>query len=115
MIEHEGRCIGTARLHRLDEHGRRARYAVGILDPALLGKGLGTEVTGLVLAYAFETLGLHRVDLRVLAYNERAIRSYEKSGFQREGTERDSALIDGEWEDDVMMAVLEWEWRAMRR
>ena len=62
--------------------------------------------TRLVLQYGFEVVGLHRIDLRVLAYNERAIACYRRCGFVEEGRERDAALIDGEWHDDVIMAVL---------
>lgn len=59
-------------------------------------------------------LHLHRTDLRVLAFNTAAIRSYEKCGFLREGMEREGAFIGGKWESDVMMSVLEHEWRATR-
>jgi RimJ/RimL family protein N-acetyltransferase len=112
-IEHEGRCIGSARLHSLSQEDRRARYAVGIFDSRCWSRGLGTEVTRLVLRCAFETLGLHRVDLRVLADNERAIRCYLRCGFVREGLERDSALVGGVWRSDVFMSVLEDEYRRL--
>lgn len=62
-----------------------------------------------------EQLGLHRVDLRVLAYNHRAIACYEKCGFVREGVEREGALVAGEWHGDVMMSILEAEYRAASR
>ena len=114
-IEVEGRCIGTAGLHAIDETHRRARYAVAIFDPAAWGQGFGTEATRLVLAYAFDTLGLHRVDLRVLSYNRRAIACYEKCGFRPEGIERECALVAGEWHDDIMMSVLEHEYRERSR
>ncbi len=113
VIEYEGRCIGTARLHALDTFHRRARYAVGIFDPALWGQGLGTETTRLVLRYAFEELRLHRVDARVLDHNQRAIACYAKCGFVREGVEREGAWIAGEWQSDVMMSLLEQEHRAL--
>ena len=111
----EARCIGLARLHSLDETHRRARYAIGIFDPAAWGQGCGTEATRLVLRYAFETLGLHRVDLRVIAYNERAIACYTKCGFRREGVEREGAWIGGQWHSDVMMSILEHEYRDRRQ
>ncbi len=114
IIEHEGRAVGVARLHAIDPRDQRARFAVGIHDPELLGQGLGTAVTQLVLAHAFETLALHRVDLRVLTYNERAIRCYVKCGFRHEGVERESALVDGERFDDAMMAILRPDWLASR-
>lgn len=87
VIEFAGRCIGEARL-TVDAKNRRARYAIGIFDTTKLGMGLGTEATRMVLRYAFEVLKLHRVDLRVLEYNRRAIRCYEKCGFVKEGVER---------------------------
>ncbi len=112
VIDVGSRCVGTARLHHLDEQNRRARYAIGIFDPAALGRSLGTEATRLVLRYAFETLRLHRVDLRVLAFNRRAIACYEKCGFVREGVERDTVFLDGKWASDLIMSILEEEYRA---
>ncbi|MCI2424239.1 GNAT family N-acetyltransferase [Saccharopolyspora sp. K220] len=76
----------------------------------MLGRGLGSEATQLVLEYAFTELGLHRVDLRVLAFNERAIACYTTCGFVIEGRERETALIDGRWHDDVMMSILDHEY-----
>ena len=112
VIEWEGRCIGTVRLHSVDAHDQRASLAIGLFDRTTWGQGLGTEAIRLVLGYAFQSLRLHRVSLRVLAYNTRAIRAYEKCGFVREGVERESALVAGEWHDDVMMAVLDRAYRA---
>lgn len=110
VIDLDGRCIGVARLNRVDEHNRRARYTIGIFDPEAWGKGYGTNATRLVLGYAFEVLKLHRVELRVLDFNERAIRCYEKSGFVREGIEREGSLIAGEWRNDVLMGILEQDY-----
>jgi [ribosomal protein S5]-alanine N-acetyltransferase len=114
MIEHDGKCIGAARL-TVDEGNRCARYAIGIFDISKLGIGLGTEVTQLVLNYAFNKLGLHRVDLRTLQYNTRAIACFEKCGFVREGVEREGALIEDQWETDVRMSILEQEHRSKTR
>lgn len=113
MIEAEGRCIGTVRLHGLDEANRSARFAIGIFDPTMWGKGLGTEATRLVLEHAFDALALHRVDLRVLAFNERAIACYAKCGFVQEGMEREGVLIGDEWHSDVLMSLLEHEYRQI--
>lgn len=112
IIEWQGCAVGTARLHSLDRQNRRARYAIGIFNPTCWGKGIGTEATELVLGYAFDTINLHRVDLRVLAYNQRAIRAYHKAGFVQEGIEREGAWIAGQWESDVYMSILEQEYRA---
>jgi ribosomal-protein-alanine N-acetyltransferase len=114
-IEVNGRFIGTARLHALNEADRRARYAIGLLERDLLGIGLGTEITRTVLQYGITRLGLHRIGLRVLAYNTRAIRCYRRCGFIEEGRERESAFVDGQWHDDVIMGVLEQEVAPVER
>lgn len=106
-VELEGQFIGTARLHGLDEIDRRARYAIGILDADRLGIGLGTEITRTVIRYGFRDLGLHRIDLRVLAYNARAIGCYLRCGFVEEGREREAVNVGGQWHDDVIMGILE--------
>jgi RimJ/RimL family protein N-acetyltransferase len=109
MIEHD-RVIGSIRLDNVQAHDRRASMAIGILDPAQLGHGLGTEATRLVLGYAFGPLALHRISVRVLAFNARAIRSYEKCGFTVEGREREAACVDGTWHDDLIMGILAREY-----
>jgi len=109
-VEAGGRYIGFATIDITNEESKRGRYRIGIENPEYWGRGCGTEVTRLMLGYAFEVLGLHRVDLRVAAYNERAIRCYEKSGFHLEGIERDSFFVDGQWHDDLLMAALREEW-----
>lgn len=110
-IEHEGRCIGACRLHHLSEPDRSATFAIGLFDVSRLSRGIGTEAGELVLAYAFDVLGLHRVDLKVLDYNGRAIRCYEKCGFRKDGLLRENAFIEGKFASDWVMSILEHEWR----
>ena len=109
--EHEGRLLGEVRLDSLDQRDAHARLAIGLYDPGKLGKGLGREAVRLLLAHAFGPLGLHRVSLRVVAYNTRAIRCYSACGFVVEGREREAALVGGERHDDIMMGVLAREFR----
>ena len=107
-----GRYVGHIRLTFLSPNDRNARMAMGIYDRRFWSHGYGTEALRLLLRHAFDDLGLHRVDLVVIDYNARAIRAYEKCGFVREGLLRQNALVDGEWHDDVVMSILEHEYRA---
>ena len=111
IIDVAGRHVGSCSLFNLVKVDRRAAYAIGIDEPSLLGQGLGTEATRLVLAHAFGPANLHRVDLRVLAYNTRAIACYRACGFVEEGRERQAALVDGTWHDFVVMGILESDCR----
>ncbi|MBI2942195.1 MAG: GNAT family N-acetyltransferase [Chloroflexi bacterium] len=108
----DGRSIGGIRLHGINWPDRRARLAIGLFDRRFWSCGYGTEAVRLLLRHGFDAVGLHRIDLRVLAYNTRAIRCYEKCAFAREGIERESALVGGVWHDDVVMSILEQEYRA---
>ncbi|WP_224545310.1 GNAT family N-acetyltransferase [Mesorhizobium sp. CA16] len=103
-----GCFVGHVRLHSIDWHDKRAALAIGIDDQAYLGKGYGAEAIRLVLGYAFG-LGLHRVFLRVLSSNSRAIACYRKCGFVEEGREREAALVSGAWQDDIIMGLLDRE------
>jgi len=51
---------------------------------------------------------------KILEYNARAIRAYQKCGFVVEGREREAAFVDGIWHDDVMMAMLVREYVGIR-
>ena len=109
VVEAERRFLGTTRLHSL--HAASARYAVGFFDPSQLGRGYGTEVTGLVLDHAFRELHLEQLTLAVLAFNERAIRCYRRCGFREIGRVQEAAVIDGEPFDDLLMAVTADQYR----
>jgi RimJ/RimL family protein N-acetyltransferase len=110
IIESSG-LLGSVRLDRVNFTDRRASFAIGLLRSDCMGRGIGTEAARTVLKYAFSELKLHRVSLRVLAINERAIRSYQKCGFHIEGREREAAFLDGKWHDDLIMGLLEYELR----
>lgn len=106
-IEFDNACIGVAFLHALNKNDRRAKYAIGIFPQEHWGRGFGEEATNLILSHSFSQLFLHRISVRVLSYNTRAIGCYKKCGFVIEGTQRESALVDGQWYDDVLMGILE--------
>ncbi len=114
VIEADGGLAGEARLDNLNPQDRRARLAIGLFNERHLGRGIGRQAVNLVLDHAFGALALHRVDLRVLARNTRAIRCYQACGFVREGIERDSARVGDAWEDDWIMSILDHEYHALR-
>lgn len=106
-----GAYLGELALNELDRPTESASYRIA-LDPAVAGRGLGTEATRLLLAHAFDTIGLHRVHLEVFSYNPRARAAYLKAGFLPEGRLRDAHVWDGTRHDILLMAALAPEWRA---
>jgi RimJ/RimL family protein N-acetyltransferase len=77
------------------------------------GRGYGTDAMLIMLRFAFAELNLRRMALGVFANNPRAIRSYEKAGFQREGVVRGDCRRDGQRWDTVYMGILREEWEAI--
>jgi RimJ/RimL family protein N-acetyltransferase len=113
-VEYEGRCIGNAGL-RVDPDQHCATYTVGLCAASLRGLGLGREITRLVLSWAFGALGMHRVELQVLASNSRAIGCYLACGFRQEGIRREAERYPDGWKDFIMMAVLASEYGSAAR
>ena len=104
------RLIGFTTFSSLDGDNGSVMFHITIGEHDAWGRGLGTEVTELMLEHAFERLGLHRVGLSVFSYNERAIRAYEKAGFRIEGRQREAILRDDRYWDEIQMGVLAGEW-----
>ncbi len=78
--------------------------------PGEQGRGLGQDGLRAVLAFAFAELNLRRVQLTVFADNARAIALYEKTGFKREGAQREFLLRDGQTQDMLLYGMLRREW-----
>ena len=95
VVDAGGGFIGSASLHSFGDDGTTAAYAVGLLAPDVLGDGLGDEVTRLVLAHAFDDLGLRELTVRVLEFNSRAIGCYARCGFSPLRREPDAVTLDG--------------------
>ena len=114
-IADTGRLIGSCAFSQLDGDNGSAMFHITIGEKDAWGHGYGTEATGLMLAHAFGTLGLHRVALSVFEFNERAIRAYRRNGFQVEGRAREAIWRDGHWWDEIQMSVLSGEWRQLQR
>jgi RimJ/RimL family protein N-acetyltransferase len=108
-IEHDGECIGSARLV-IDPDQHCATYAVGVFVADLRGRGLGREVTRLVLAWGFDVVGVHRIQLEVLASNRRAINCYLACAFRQEGVRREAQLYPDGWQDFILMGLLQSEY-----
>ncbi|MFD0274021.1 GNAT family N-acetyltransferase [Kitasatospora sp. NPDC127111] len=109
-----GVCVGEVVLSGLDVHNRSCSFRISLFERRFFGQGLGTEASRLILGHAFDTVGLHRIELEVFAFNPRARHVYEKIGFVHEGTRRDALCWNGEWIDGHTMAILAEEWGAHR-
>jgi len=102
--------IGFVGLHEFSWAHGDAWVAIGIGERQYWGKGYGTEAMRLALQFAFMELNLWRVSLGVYNNNTRAIRSYQKAGFQIEGLQRSAGRRAGQVWDICFMGILRREW-----
>jgi aminoglycoside 6'-N-acetyltransferase len=111
-IEVDGAVAGMVQYSEETEPKYRHAGIDVFLDPALRGRGIGTEAVRRVVRILFEERGHHRLTIDPAAANAAAIRAYEKVGFRRVGVlrryERDAD--GGGWHDGLLMELLADEW-----
>jgi RimJ/RimL family protein N-acetyltransferase len=104
------RFLGECSLSGITWPTGSAELAVALIDPVDRGHGLGREAVKLLVAYAFDGLGLHRVTMRYLAANEAAVRAIGHeagtAGGRVVGVEREAAWAYGRHHDCVLLEVL---------
>jgi RimJ/RimL family protein N-acetyltransferase len=115
VLKRGNRVIGEAGLLRMFKPWRCTDMSVVIGEKDAWGKGYGTEAGRLLLDYAFERLGFHRVSVGVVGFNRRALRFWRGLGFRKEGVQRDGYYCDDKYSDFVMMSILENEYKNEKK
>ncbi|MEY2640878.1 MAG: hypothetical protein RL150_271 [Candidatus Parcubacteria bacterium] len=111
-IEHieDDTLIGVIGLHHIQYRHGTASTGATIGSKDHLGKGYGSEAKMLLLKYAFDTLNLRKIGARVYAFNGRSLRYQEKCGYRVEGVLKEQHFINGEYHDEVLLAVRREDW-----
>lgn len=95
--------LGNVKLEPIDLVSKTATMGILIGEKTWWGKGIATEVTNVIVSYAFYTLQLDEVNLGVIANNLAARRVYEKCGFEVVRIDKDGIDHDGKKFDQVWM------------
>lgn len=114
IVAPDGRIIGESVISDIEPELRCANFRICLFHPAERGKGIGSWAIQTTRDFAFEHLKLHRLYLDVFSFNPRAERAYRAAGFRREGVLRDAVRDGDSYGDDILMAILEDEWRALK-
>ncbi|MFP7722724.1 spermidine N1-acetyltransferase [Lysobacter sp. A3-1-A15] len=101
-----GERVGLVELVEIDHLHRRAEFLV-MISPGHQGRGFATAATRRAINYAFRVLNLYKLYLLVDVDNARAIRIYERAGFQREGLLVDEYFSDGRYRSVIRMALFQ--------
>ncbi len=96
----------------INQKNRNAEMGIVIFNKDYRSQGYGTESIQLLLKYAFEILGLHKVYLNLVSYNERAGKAYQKAGFKEIGRRKEHWYFYGKYHDVIEMEIMRSEWEA---
>jgi RimJ/RimL family protein N-acetyltransferase len=107
------RLIGDFMLRWHDDEHRQGEIG-GSLNPENHGLGYATEIYGALLELAFNEYDLHRVVGRCDGRNAASVRSLEKAGLHQEAHFVENEFVKGEWTDEIVLAILQSEWRTIR-
>ena len=107
VIEHDGRVVGAIQWEAETEPDYRHASIDIYLDPAVQGRGLGSDAVRTLAHHLIADHGHHRLVIDPAADNSAAIRSYAKVGFRPVGVMRRYELgLDGSWHDGLLMDLL---------
>ncbi|MBQ3027760.1 MAG: GNAT family N-acetyltransferase [Lachnospiraceae bacterium] len=98
--------IGCTYLRDYDRENSKIEYGVFLGLEDVKGKGIGTEILGLTLQFAFDKLNIHKVFARAFADNPASIGSFLKGGFEKEAYLRDEVYVNGEYRDIVLLGKI---------
>jgi RimJ/RimL family protein N-acetyltransferase len=106
ILNKSGDFIGTIGFDQHNIPARSVRLFLGIGDIAHWDKGCGTDALSTFSQYLFDQWNMHRLSLETWEGNLRALRCYEKAGFQREGVLKDAYYIKGRYCDGITLAKI---------
>ena len=112
----ENRYAGCTRYANISSRDKRLEIGWTWIDPLMQGSGLNKHNKFLMLQFAFETLGLNRVELKTAGTNLKSQRAMEKIGAIREGVLRKHSINDmGVTRDTVYYSFINDEWPAVQK
>lgn len=106
----DGHLAGEINLSAIQRGPFQNAYVGYWVDESLAGQGIVPEAAVVLFGFAFEDLGLHRLQISIIPRNRASRRVAEKLGLRDEGTAQRYLEIDGRWEDHVRYAITAEEW-----
>lgn len=112
ILAEDGSHIGFIALHQIQWRARSGIGGLVIGERGAWGRGYASDAVRVRTRFAFEQLGLHRIEGHTI--NPAMRRVYEKCGYRHEGVARQKMWRDGRWNDADLFAILESDFFASR-
>jgi RimJ/RimL family protein N-acetyltransferase len=98
--------IGTANIVDIDWKNKNAFHGMLLGDKDIRGKGYGVDTVMAIMKFAFEELGLNRLDGSMISYNEGSLKMYiEKCGWKKEGVQRNWYFRKNQFWDKIIVGI----------
>lgn len=110
VVKGANRVIGEVSLTWRSEEFRQGELGY-IFHPDVHGKGYATEASFAVFTFGFDVAGLHRIYARCDARNAASSRVMTRLGMREEAHFRGHTMVKGQWDEELIYALLEDEWR----
>ena len=94
-----------------DEISRKGQLALKLIESAR-GKNIGTDSLQTLTSFLFNKANLNRLYTHIIAFNKPSLKLFEKCGWTIEGTERESIYMNGEYHDNVLLAIIKSEYQS---
>jgi len=99
--------IGKCGFTKVNWKNRMGEMAILIGEKEYRGKGYGADAVRTLCRFGFEEMNLHKIKAVVFAFNEAALRCYEKCGFRREGLLKEEMFREGAYHDVAVLGLIE--------
>ncbi len=107
VIEVDGQLAGTMRFELANRRSRIADLGGLAVHPDFRGGKVADDAARLFRRHLLKDLGLHRLQLEIYGFNERAMAHAERAGFTREGVRRKAYWRHDAWVDSVLYGFVE--------
>lgn len=115
VLDAEGAVAGVTRFMRMSEQHRRVEIGGTVYARRVQRTGLNTEAKRMLLAHAFEALGVNCVQLRTDFLNHASRRAIERLGARLDGILRGHLILGEHLRDSAVYSILAHEWPGVRR
>ena len=109
VLQRQARLIGNCGIRKNEPNSPAGEIGCELAQQHW-GRGYPAELSGPLLRFGFEVLGLHRLYAHCLAENTAAVYWMEKLGMRQEGRLRENVYIRGQWHDTLVYGILRQEW-----
>jgi RimJ/RimL family protein N-acetyltransferase len=109
VLRDSGDYVGDVSFHWVSVEHRTGEVGF-VIDPAHQGHGFATEAAWAMIDWGFGTFGLHRIVGRTEARNDASARVLARLGMRREALLVENEWVKGEWQSELVYAILDREW-----